>query len=174
MECLTWGPPQLPTAQGWHPHLQHLLGPHLQPPTLLVHTNRTQEGLHIPATQAIPWGKRCPAGSLSLLHPKAAAGWPGRALQELLQWKSLGHEVHRNKCKSSQVSRADVWVQEACLSFPLGHCLRSREWQQEQQPRKVPPPPWATPGKGPTYCGFPKAVHVSSSGSPSLVRPCKG
>lgn len=32
----------------------------------------------------------------------------------------------------------------------------------------------ASPPRGPTYCGFPKAAQVSSSGSPSRVRPCTG
>lgn len=49
------------------------------------------------------------------------------------------------RCAGINASPADVWVQEASLSFTLGHCLRSREWQQEQWPRNVPSPP-ANPG----------------------------
>lgn len=53
--------------------------------------------------------------------------------------------INANQTRCLQWS-ADARVQEASLSFTLGHRLRSREWQQQQWPRNSPSPP-ATLGR---------------------------
>lgn len=55
-------------------------------------------------------------------------------------WAIMCTGINANQTRCLQRT-ADVWVQEASLSFTLGHCLRSREWQQEQWPCNVPSPP---------------------------------